>query len=76
MKNIILKIIRIYQRTISPDHGVVLFGGGAMRCRFYPSCSQYIYEAVSRYGVFRGGLRGLWRVLRCSPFSKGGVDLV
>lgn len=74
MKNIVLKIIRIYQKIISPDHGVILFGG-AMRCRFYPSCSQYTYEAVSRYGILKGVLKGLWRILRCSPLSKGGVDL-
>ena len=75
MKNVVLKIIRIYQRTISPDHGIIPFGG-AMHCRFFPSCSQYTYEAVSRYGVSRGVLKGLWRILRCSPLSRGGVDMV
>ena len=75
MKKIILKLIKTYQRTISPDHGIIVFGG-AMRCRFYPSCSQYTYEAVNRYGVLKGALKGLWRILRCSPLSKGGVDPV
>ena len=75
MKRIILKIIKTYQKTISPNHGVILFGSAAMRCRFYPSCSQYAFEAVSRYGVLKGALKGLWRILRCSPLSKGGVDL-
>ena len=74
MRKILVKLISIYQKTISPDHSVALFGG-AMRCRFYPSCSQYTLEAVSRYGVLRGILKGLWRILRCNPFSRGGVDL-
>ncbi len=75
MKKIILKLIRAYQKTISPDHGIILFGG-AMRCRFYPSCSQYTLEAISHYGVLKGALKGLWRVLRCSPLSRGGADPV
>ena len=75
MKKTILKLIRVYQKTISPDHGIILFSG-AMRCRFYPSCSQYAYEAVSRYGILKGVLKGLWRILRCSPLSRGGVDPV
>jgi len=43
-------------------------------CRFYPSCSQYSIDAVEKYGTFRGLLKGLLRVLRCHPFSKGGYD--
>lgn len=76
MKRIILKLIKTYQETISPDHGIIPFGGAAMRCRFYPSCSQYTLEAVNRYGVLRGALKGLWRILKCNPLSKGGVDSV
>lgn len=73
MKKIFLKIIKLYQTTISPDHGII-FIGGLMRCRFYPSCSQYAYEAIERYGVVKGVLKGLVRILRCNPLSKGGVD--
>ncbi len=73
MKRVILRLIGIYQATFSPDHGP-LFGAGGLRCRFYPSCSQYFYEAVEQYGVFGGLKRGLWRVLRCHPLSLGGVD--
>jgi hypothetical protein len=76
MKSFILASIRFYQKVLSPDHGFVPNGGTAMRCRFYPSCSQYAYEAVSRYGVIKGALKGFWRILRCSPLSKGGVDPV
>jgi len=45
-------------------------------CRFYPSCSEYMYTAVERYGVVRGVWLGTKRILRCQPFSKGGVDPV
>ncbi len=57
-----------YQYVISP-----LF---PPTCRFTPSCSQYAIEAVQKYGVIRGGLKGLWRILRCHPFSQGGYDPV
>ncbi len=70
----VLKIIKIYQKTLSFDHGIFkhLFPYGY--CRFRPTCSEYAYEAISKYGVLRGGLKSLWRVLRCNPFSKGGID--
>lgn len=45
-------------------------------CRYVPTCSDYAMEAVDRYGVFRGSLRALWRVLRCHPFVRGGYDPV
>lgn len=46
------------------------------RCRFYPTCSQYTYTAIERFGVFRGTLMGMWRILRCNPFNPGGYDPV
>lgn len=75
-KMIVLKTLRVYQRLFSPDHGPlkVLYPHGF--CRFHPTCSQYTYEAVERHGVVRGLLLGAWRILRCTPWSKGGVDLV
>ena len=75
MKIFFLFAIKIYQKTISPDHGFI-FSGGAMRCRFYPSCSQYTYEAVEKYGAAKGMIKGLVRVFRCGPFSGGGADLL
>ncbi len=45
-------------------------------CRYVPSCSEYAMDAVDRYGVLRGGRMAIWRVLRCHPFSKGGLDPV
>ena len=44
--------------------------------RFYPSCSEYTYQAVEKYGVLRGSLMGGWRIMRCNPFNKGGYDPV
>ena len=64
----LLRLIRFYQRQISPLH--------PRCCRFTPTCSQYAYEAVSKYGALRGGLLSLKRILRCHPFSRGGYDPV
>lgn len=66
MKKLALKAIRLYQLLISPFL--------PRCCRFYPSCSQYTYQAIARFGLLRGGLLGLWRLLRCQPFSAGGYD--
>ncbi len=69
MKNLILIFLKFYKRFLSPEvHGL-------STCRYYPSCSEYTYEAVSKYGL-KGLLMGFWRVLRCNPFSKGGYDPV
>ena len=67
MKKMLLGLILFYRRRISPmkKKGV---------CRFYPTCSQYAYEAIEKYGAFRGGALALWRIIRCNPFSKGGYD--
>lgn len=73
MKRIILHLIKFYQKTISPNHGLI-FAGGNMRCRFYPSCSQYAYEAIEKLGIAKGAIKGFIRILKCSPFSKGGLD--
>lgn len=72
----VLKLIRIYQKTLSFDYGIFrrLFPNGY--CKFYPTCSEYSYQAIKKYGVIRGGFMALWRVLRCNPFSKGGHDPV
>lgn len=60
--------IRLYQRLVSPLLGP--------RCRFHPSCSEYAVQAVRRYGVLRGAVLAVWRVLRCNPWSRGGFDYV
>ena len=68
MKEYAIKFIRFYQRRISP-----LF---PPKCKYYPTCSQYAVTAIERFGLFKGGLLAVWRILRCNPFSSGGVDLV
>ncbi len=60
--------VRLYQRAISP--------AVPARCKYYPSCSEYAVQAVRRYGVLRGVVLAAWRLLRCNPWSHGGVDFV
>ncbi|MBQ6304353.1 MAG: membrane protein insertion efficiency factor YidD [Clostridiales bacterium] len=64
----IIRMIRWYQRNISPNM--------APHCKYMPTCSQYMIDAVTKYGALKGGLMGIWRLLRCNPFSKGGYDPV
>lgn len=68
MKTMLLTSIRVYQSTLSR----VL----PPSCRFVPSCSQYGYEAIQRYGPWRGGWLALKRIVRCHPFHPGGLDPV
>jgi hypothetical protein len=63
-----LQLIRFYQRCISP--------GLPPACRFVPTCSEYGYEAIAKYGIIKGGRLAVWRVLRCNPFGRGGYDPV
>ena len=63
MKKIFLSLIRFYQKNISPL--------SPPRCRFMPTCSQYAYEAITKYGAIKGGWLALRRFLRCHPFHKG-----
>lgn len=68
MKRVILAIIRGYQRFISPLLGA--------NCRYYPTCSHYMHDAIVKYGVRRGGWMGLRRIARCHPWHPGGFDPV
>lgn len=70
----ILLLIRLYQRTLSPDHGFLRFLYPQGFCRYVPSCSQYAYQAISKYGIIKGTAKTLYRVLRCNPWSQGGYD--
>jgi uncharacterized protein len=70
MKNFLLTLIRQYKKYLSPTNF------GFHTCRFTPSCADYTYEAVEKYGTVKGSWLGLLRVLRCNPFSKGGYDPV
>lgn len=68
LRGILVAPIRLYQRTISPALPA--------RCKYHPSCSEYTVQAVRRYGVLRGLVLAGWRLLRCNPWSHGGVDFV
>ena len=65
MKTVFLWLIRFYQKYISPCKRPC--------CRFVPTCSQYAYEAITKYGAIKGGVLALWRLLRCNPFNKGNI---
>jgi len=76
MKKIAVVIISFYQKTLSPDHGLFSVNHPYGYCKYYPSCSEYAKQSIDKYGLVRGLLAGLYRVLRCNPFSKGGYDPV
>ncbi|HHW51003.1 MAG TPA: membrane protein insertion efficiency factor YidD [Pseudoclavibacter sp.] len=65
-RNLVILLLKGYRRCISPLYGQV--------CRYYPSCSAYALDAVAQYGVIRGGVMSVRRILRCNPFARGGVD--
>lgn len=71
MARVSLIVIRVYQLTLGPVLG--LFGGG---CRYTPTCSHYGYEAIQKYGFFKGWRMAIARILRCHPFHAGGYDPV
>jgi putative membrane protein insertion efficiency factor len=73
---LVVKIIKIYQKTLSFDHGwlKVFYPHGF--CRFSPTCSEYAIQSIEKYGLIKGGILSIWRVLRCNPFNKGGYDPV
>ncbi len=76
-KKFSLFLIRFYQRFLSLDQGLLgkLIPGHQV-CIFTPTCSQYTYLAIEKYGIFKGGWMGIKRILRCGPWSKGGYDPV
>ncbi|MHB9030218.1 MAG: membrane protein insertion efficiency factor YidD [Candidatus Latescibacterota bacterium] len=65
-RSVLIGAVRLYQRILSP-----YFGGN---CRYYPSCSEYAILSLKKNGAARGSLKTVWRLLRCNPFSKGGID--
>ncbi|MBN1623312.1 MAG: membrane protein insertion efficiency factor YidD [Clostridia bacterium] len=68
MKKLLLWLINIYKKGISPYT--------TPKCKYYPTCSTYAYQAIEKHGAFKGAGLAVWRILRCNPFSKGGVDPV
>jgi putative membrane protein insertion efficiency factor len=70
MKQLILKLLTLYKKYLSPGNF------GMKICVYEPCCSRYAYQAIDKYGVVKGSLMALYRILRCNPFSKGGYDPV
>lgn len=68
MRRILIALIRAYKILISP----VL----PPACRYQPSCSEYAIEAIQKYGILKGTILAIWRILRCHPFAKGGYDFL
>jgi hypothetical protein len=74
MKWLALKLIRVYQKTLSLDHGPLKKFYPEGYCRFKPTCSEYGYQAIDKYGFFKGSYLALKRIMRCTPWAKGGQD--
>ena len=67
VSKLLIGLVRVYRVTLG-----WLLGG---QCRYVPSCSEYFVMAVEKYGPWRGAAKGVWRILRCHPFARGGYDL-
>lgn len=74
IRYILIKFIKVYQKTLSFDHGIFKHLYPYGYCRFYPTCSEYAIQAIEKYGCIKGSLKAAWRVMRCNPFNKGGHD--
>ena len=66
MKQLLINLVQFYQRRISPLKKPC--------CRFYPTCSEYAILAIQKHGALKGSIKALWRILRCNPFGRGGID--
>jgi len=75
MRKILIFLIDLYQKTISPDHGWFSKGKNQV-CIFQPTCSEYTKQAIKKYGSLKGSYLGFLRILRCNPWNKGGYDPV
>ena len=69
MRRILIFFIKIYQKIISP-----IFSSMGIKCKYYPTCSEYTKQAIEKYGCIKGVYIGGKRIIRCNPFSKGGYD--
>lgn len=69
MKSFLICLINWYQKHIS-----VWLSSKNINCKFYPTCSEYTKQAIEKYGALKGTFLGIWRIIRCNPFSRGGYD--
>ena len=77
-KNLAVFLIEVYQKTFSPDQGVMKSEEKthSPTCVFYPSCSEFSKEAIQKYGVLKGSLKSFRRIIRCHPWQKNNIDPV
>ena len=74
-RKVMVTLIKIYQKTISPDHeGFLKAFYPHGYCKFIPSCSEYSKQAFLKHGFIKGMFKSIWRILRCNPWNKGGHD--
>jgi len=66
VKFVLIALIKAYQKVLSPYMG--------SQCRFYPSCSEYALISIKKSGALKGTAKSIWRILRCNPLNKGGID--
>ncbi|MBU0661304.1 membrane protein insertion efficiency factor YidD [Patescibacteria group bacterium] len=71
----VLLVIYLYQKTISPDHGLAKDKFPHGYCPYHPTCSEYGFQAIKKHGLILGVPKTAWRIVRCNPWTKGGVDL-
>lgn len=69
MKRFLIGLINWYQKHVS-----VWLSCKNVNCKFYPTCSEYTKQAIEKYGALKGTILGIWRIIRCNPFSRGGYD--
>lgn len=69
MKKALINIIKFYKKHIS-----IFFEKNGVKCKFYPTCSEYAIQAIDKYGTIKGLFLSIKRIIRCNPFSKGGYD--
>jgi len=75
-QKIVLFFIRVYQKTLSTDHSFWAKPEKFRICIYSPSCSEYTYQAIENFGLIKGGIMGIARVIRCNPFASPGFDPV
>ena len=68
-RGVLIKMIEFYQKYLSP-----ILSDRGIHCKYYPSCSEYTKQAIIKYGCIKGSFKGIKRILKCNPFSKGGYD--